>query len=295
MTEQQTPTKVKLSEDPVAAPAKPIVSAAYTIMKNEMKNLDRWIKKTQIFNYRIVLDTGSTDGTYEKLQELAKTDPALIVAQEIFDEFDFSKARNAALKLIPQDVTWCFAPDADEFFSKNVLDNIKYVIAASPTTTLIACDRLDLHSYYVRASTDTKPALKIHVPGYLWEGPVHEELVWQLGSICQPVVNYTPDVYLIHDFDEDQFRNKIRFYHELMEKERTKNVKNIKNLWYLMYFYQVERDLTNFVRVGIDFLDNATFQDERYRNAREVLESVVEEPALDPELKEQLKIALIPR
>ena len=41
--------------------------AIYAICKNEIKFVDQWIKSMIEADYICVLDTGSTDGTYEKL------------------------------------------------------------------------------------------------------------------------------------------------------------------------------------------------------------------------------------
>ena len=37
---------------------------------NEIKKLDQWLFYTKDFDYRVILDTGSTDGTYEALKKV---------------------------------------------------------------------------------------------------------------------------------------------------------------------------------------------------------------------------------
>lgn len=50
-------------------------TCAYTICKNEIKNIDTWYYYASTsFDYYCILDTGSTDGTWERLQELAEKD-----------------------------------------------------------------------------------------------------------------------------------------------------------------------------------------------------------------------------
>lgn len=39
----------------------------YAICKNEIQFVDRWLESMEEADYIVVLDTGSTDGTYEKL------------------------------------------------------------------------------------------------------------------------------------------------------------------------------------------------------------------------------------
>ena len=46
-----------------------MITAAYTICKNEIKKIDQWLYYTKDFDYRVILDTGSTDGTYEAFKK----------------------------------------------------------------------------------------------------------------------------------------------------------------------------------------------------------------------------------
>jgi len=41
----------------------------YAICKNEMKFVETWLNNMSEADYIVVLDTGSTDGTYEYLQK----------------------------------------------------------------------------------------------------------------------------------------------------------------------------------------------------------------------------------
>jgi glycosyltransferase involved in cell wall biosynthesis len=56
----------------------------YAICKNEEKFIDRWFNSIKNADYICVLDTGSTDGTYEKLLQLKNDFPnKLIIEQKI--------------------------------------------------------------------------------------------------------------------------------------------------------------------------------------------------------------------
>ena len=44
----------------------PYKIAVYTICKNEVTNVDKWINSMMEADYLCVLDTGSTDGTWER-------------------------------------------------------------------------------------------------------------------------------------------------------------------------------------------------------------------------------------
>ena len=69
--------------------------AVYTICKNEESNVDAWIKSMSEADYICVLDTGSTDKTYEKLLEWQKSMPSkIILNQAIIIPWRFDIARN---------------------------------------------------------------------------------------------------------------------------------------------------------------------------------------------------------
>lgn len=65
-------------------------------------------------DYIVILDTGSTDGTYEKL----KNDKRVTrVEQKIVDPWRFDVARNESMKLVPDDADILVCTDFDELFN----------------------------------------------------------------------------------------------------------------------------------------------------------------------------------
>ena len=86
----------------------------YTICKNEKHFIKRFLRKHKDSDYICLLDTGSTDGTYEFLLKESLKNDRLIVNQIIFKDFRFDLARNECLKFIPQDVDICIKIDIDE-------------------------------------------------------------------------------------------------------------------------------------------------------------------------------------
>jgi glycosyltransferase involved in cell wall biosynthesis len=85
----------------------------YAICKNELKFVDRWLENVSEADYIVVLDTGSTDGTYEKL----KADKRVtVVKQKEIKPWRFDVARNESMKLIPKDTDICVCTDFDELF-----------------------------------------------------------------------------------------------------------------------------------------------------------------------------------
>ena len=66
-------------------------------------------------DYVCVLDTGSTDGTYEELLKYKEQNPQkFIISQAIISPWRFDTARNESMKLIPADADACICTDLDE-------------------------------------------------------------------------------------------------------------------------------------------------------------------------------------
>ena len=83
----------------------------YAISLNESKFVNRWYNSMKEADEVHVLDTGSTDDTKEKLQELGA-----IVHEKIYDKFRFDDARNEILNKLPKDADLCISTDLDEIF-----------------------------------------------------------------------------------------------------------------------------------------------------------------------------------
>lgn len=88
----------------------------YAICKNESKFVDRWVQSLQDeADCVVVLDTGSTDDTVEKLKAY---EPFVMVKQFDYKSelgyFRFDKARNDSLKLVPYDADICVVLDLDQ-------------------------------------------------------------------------------------------------------------------------------------------------------------------------------------
>ena len=94
--------------------------AVYAISKNEILHAERWDKATEGADYRVVADTGSTDGTQEALKALGVT-----VHQINIKPFRFDMARNAALALVPEDADVCLILDLDEVPEPNFFKKVR--------------------------------------------------------------------------------------------------------------------------------------------------------------------------
>lgn len=83
----------------------------YTICKNEEKFVDRWMDSMGEADLVVVLDTGSKDGTVERLRARG----AQVTVERILP-WRFDAARNRSLELVPEDVDLCVCTDLDEVF-----------------------------------------------------------------------------------------------------------------------------------------------------------------------------------
>lgn len=228
-------------------------TAVYTILKNEKNYIEKWLYYAAPFDYRVLLDTGSTDGSWELLQERAAKDPNLIIEQKIFDPWRFDTARKYNLAMLPEDVVWCLSPDLDEYFSINTHDELERIISAVPDVTNIACDRLDIYSPTVRVGPPNFiPSNKIHRRAdYTWVQPIYEHLRWIHSGYEKEL--YSDDIFLIHDQD---FKKKERseLYIKMMTDEYRDNPSNTWCLWFLIYHYHKSQNLNAYIPAVCDYL-----------------------------------------
>lgn len=240
-----------------------MITAAYTICKNEIKRIERWFQYAEMFDYIVVLDTGSSDGTVSYLRDKHHENPTkVIVQQRIFTPFQFDIARNYNLNMIPDHVEWALSPDIDEWFSINVLVEMQKIIKEHPDVTNITTTRLDIYSPDVFVGPpDHIPTNKIHKRHhYIWKQPIYEHL-WPKDLNNQKEV-YSDKIFLIHDQDTSKSRSS---YHELMAKRFHEDPTDCWNNWYLLKHYYREKDMTNYIQVALMFLKYSKTIDDNYR------------------------------
>lgn len=89
--------------------------AVYAICKDELQFVDKWMESMLEADAVCVLDTGSTDGTWERLNYWKEKYPdKIFLGQKTFNPWRFDVPRNESMKLIPDgmDMWWC--TDLDE-------------------------------------------------------------------------------------------------------------------------------------------------------------------------------------
>ncbi len=169
--------------------------AVYTIALNEAAHAERWASSAVDADYRIVADTGSTDGTVERLRAAGVT-----VHQIAIKPWRFDDARNAALALIPADAEVCCSMDMDRFLTPGWRGTLEAVWR--PETTAM------MNQIHYRCSMDDPAVLRsfpvknFHTRwGYRFRRPVHEALYYS----GQEVVHGAGDLVMceVQDLTKD--------------------------------------------------------------------------------------------
>ena len=158
----------------------------YAICKNERAFADRWMVSMSEADEVYVLDTGSTDGTPQRLEELGAH-----VTVEAITPWRFDVARNRSLDLVPADADLCVCTDLDEVFQPGWREKVEE--AWTP-----GVDRL-LYRYTWNFLPDGREGMvywydKMHRRwGCRWVNPVHEVLQFEGG---EPQTRYVEGVHL---------------------------------------------------------------------------------------------------
>ena len=198
---------------------KTVKVTVYGICKNEIKFIDRWLKSFKEADYVCVLDTGSTDGTWEYLKNIKKKQKNLIIEQKEITPWRFDTARNESMKLIPKDTTLMFMADIDEIIKdKGWSDKVR-----NSWDPLFDRGTYKYHRD-VGANGEilrTIPEYRIHSKAwYKWVNIVHEALIDRTGKktfyldTCNPI-----DIEVWHLPE----KNKKTNYMELCEKDLEEN------------------------------------------------------------------------
>lgn len=186
----------------------------YAICKNEEKFVDRWMDAVLEADEIIVLDTGSTDNSIQKLRSRGAK-----VYEEKIEPWRFDVARNKAMEKISEDTDICVSNDIDEVFEKGW--RIKLEQAWNPQFTrakyTFAWSHNDDNSIKKQFSME-----KIHARhGFKWVHPVHEVL--EYSGLKKDLSIWIPDLILHHYPDNTKPRSQYLPLLELSVKENPTN------------------------------------------------------------------------
>lgn len=228
----------------------------YAICKNEAQFVDRWMDSMQEADQVVVLDTGSTDETVQKLKRRGA-----LVTQEQITPWRFDSARNRSLELVPEEMDICVCTDLDEVFQPGWRQQVeaawtggvnqlryRYIWTFRP-------DGSEGHVYWLD---------KIHARhGFYWEHPVHEILHCR-GPVQKQEAS---GVVLEHHPDPDKSRGQYLPLLELAFQERPDDDRNVHYLGREYVYYGRWDEAIAMLKTHL-LLPSATWADERCASMR---------------------------
>ena len=207
--------------------------AVYTIAKNEEQFVKRWADSCKEADYRLILDTGSTDETITIAWDIGVT-----THHKEFTPWRFDHARNHALSLLPEDIDICIALDMDEVLQPGW----RQALEAIPEGTT-----RPRYKYVWSWNPDGTEGLvyggdKIHARhGYRWKHPVHEVL----HPIGEETQHWTNGLEIHHHPDHTKSRGQ---YFDLLKLAVEEEPNNDRNQFYLAreYFFHGKHELAQY-------------------------------------------------
>ena len=231
----------------------------YAIAKNESSFVDRWMDSMSEADQVVVLDTGSDDGTAERLRARGAR-----VAVEQIIPWRFDRARNRSLELVPEDADVCVCTDLDEVFRPGWRSALEGVW--TPET------RQASYRYTWSFQPDGSEGVvfwqeKIHARrGFRWVHPVHEVLEWVGEGERGPMVS-VQGIQLDHHPDPKKSRGQ---YLPLLELSVAEDSEDDRNLHYLGREYLYYGRWDDCIRTLTQHLSlpRAVWRDERAASMR---------------------------
>lgn len=242
------------------------------ICKNEEDRVDRFAAQAARFDAVHVLDTGSTDGTVERLRS-----HGISVVPGVFEEIDYSAFRNTAQAgLSAADaIVWL---DFDEVINDDfdLLQLKKEIFVQKEACKAFSIARTEHDDRFV---SNMKRVFK--VGDGRWKHRVHEEFYFDEAVDDGAVVA----IRLTHDQNPSERKND--FYLELLENELEVDVEHA--VFYLIFHLALERSDTDILRLAQSYasvIENMPIERfvltalfilaARYRHLREVDYDLIE-------------------
>ena len=198
--------------------------AVYTIALNEQQHIQQWADSTADADYRLILDTGSTDQTTTLAHQLG-----IHTITRVITPWRFDTARNMALSMIPKDIDICIALDMDEQLQPGWRQALEQIPAGTTRPR---------YKYIWSWNPDGTEGLvyggdKIHTRhGYHWKHPVHEVIKPEI----EEHQHWVDGLEIHHHPDASKSRSQ---YLPLLKMAVTEDPRDDRNQFYLareLYF-----------------------------------------------------------
>lgn len=208
----------------------------YAICFNEEKFVDRWVDSMCEADKIVVLDTGSTDKTVEKLISRG----VKVVTKKIVP-WRFDIARNESLKLVPKDTDVCVCTDLDEVFESGWRNKIEQVWVKNKSKQMQY-----KYVWKVENGQDKTTFMyeKIHSrKGFSWIYPVHEIL--SHDNLTKEEICVNMNLVLRHFPDPQKSRGQ---YLNLLKLSVKEHPESDRNTHYLAREYMFSGDYKNAIK-----------------------------------------------
>lgn len=214
----------------------------YTICKNESQFVERWLDSMSEADYIVVLDTGSTDDTYEKL---SNDNRVTVVRQEKISPWRFDVARNISIDMCPKDTDIFVCTDLDEILTPGWADKIRNKWESGDYNIL-------WYKYSWSHDEDGNPNNvfwynKIHSKDFYWKHPVHEEITARDGIEVKMGYIDENDILLHHYPDGNKSRSS---YLPLLEMRYKEDSNSIRTGFYLVREYMFHNLYDSAIELG---------------------------------------------
>ena len=226
----------------------------YAITKNEEQFVEKWYESMKEADSVVVLDTGSTDNTVNKLKELGAT-----VEVKVIDPWRFDVARNEAMKLVPDDCNILISTDLDEILEPGWAQPLR-------EKWIEGVHERGVYKYTWSHLADGSDGRvfrydKIHSRKWEWRCPVHELLFNKETNDnhydYNNILDLFDDIHLHHYPDQTKSGSS---YLPLLELRAQENPEDYYGLIYLAheYYYRgmYEKSINLLKRIISDYKDN---------------------------------------
>jgi glycosyltransferase involved in cell wall biosynthesis len=227
---------------------KDIKICVYAICKNEAKFVEKWLDNMSEADYICVLDTGSTDGTYDLLK---KDSRVTVVKKESINPWRFDVARNESMKLIPEDADVLVCTDFDEVFNKGWADAVREAWVSKEGVNRLTYSYAWSHDG-AGIPTDIFTYDKMHTRDYHWVYPVHEVLMPIDDNFEEHEVDLSDKILLEHFRDTSKPR---AYYLDLLKLSCKENPDDCHVRMLLAREYLLDKDYDNALKEYLTTVD----------------------------------------